>query len=317
MELVRYTFPTWVVPLSNVIFILIVLVAINAIVRHLTPRLALHQGELLVLYVILSLTATLASGNVLQAVLPTLGQGHWFATPDNEYKGLFSEYLPQWLTVSDSQVLQGYYDGESSLYLPQHLKAWIPVTMAWLALYSVFAFNFVCLSTIIRRQWTENERLTYPIIRLPLAMTNPKSNFFRSPRMWIGFGITASISLMNGLSFLYPALPNLDVTRHYFHFNDPPMSFYEGAMLAFYPFAIGIMFLMPLDVLFSTILFYVLYRNQLALGQAMGWHSLPKFPYRGEQAFGALLGLSLRFMGRSPAFHRNPQACYRTGHPSK
>ena len=162
----------------------------------------------------------------------------------------------------------------------------MPVILAWLGLYFVFAFNFSCLSTIIRRQWADSERLTYPITRLPLAMTNPGSNFFRNRRMWIGFGIAAGISLMNGLSFLYPTLPSFDVTRHYFPFNAPPLSFYEGAMVAFYPLAIGIMFLMPLDVLFSTILFYVLYRNQLALGQAMGWHSLPKFPYRGEQAFG-------------------------------
>ena len=32
MELVRYTFPTWVVPLSNVIFILVLVLIINTIV---------------------------------------------------------------------------------------------------------------------------------------------------------------------------------------------------------------------------------------------------------------------------------------------
>jgi len=71
------------------------------------------------------------------------------------------------------------------------------------------------------------------------------------------------------------------------------LSFYGGVIVAFYPFAIGIMFLMPLDVLFSTALFYALYRNQSALAGFMGWRSLPKFPYRDEQAFGAFLGLCI------------------------
>ena len=295
MELVRYTFPTWVVPLSNVIFILTAVMLINGVIRLLKSSLAFGQGELLFLYVTLSLATTLAGCDVLQAILSVLGHSTWFATEENEWRTLFWHHLPQWLTVSDRDALRGYYLGESSLYLPQHLRVWGPVVAAWILLFLVTAFIFLCLNTILRRQWAERERLTFPIIQLPLAMTNPTSRFFRNKRMWIGFSIAAGISLFNGLSHLYPVIPHIPVTRRFFTFHEPPFSLYGTIITAFYPFAIGIMFLMPLDVLFSTTFFYFLYRNEVALARAVGWHSIPNFPYLNEQTIGAFIGLCFFF----------------------
>ncbi len=295
MELVRYTFPTWVVPLSNVIFILTVVMLINGLVRLLKSSLALGQGELLFLYVTLSFATTLAGCDVLQAILSLLGHSFWFATEENEWRTLFWHHLPQWLTVSDRDALRNYYHGESSLYLPHHLRVWIPIVAAWLLLFLVVAFIFLCLNTILRRQWSERERLTFPIIQLPLAMTDPASRFFRNKRMWIGFTIAAGISLFNGLSHLYPVIPSIPITRQFFRFHEPPLSLYGTVITAFYPFAIGIMFLMPLDVLFSTTFFYVLYRNEVALAKAVGWHSIPRFPYLNEQTIGAFIGLCFFF----------------------
>ena len=209
------------------------------------PNLAFRSAELLLLYVMLSFATTLAGCDVLQAVLSVLGHAFWFATEENEWKTLFWSHIPRWLTVDDKKALQGYYLGESSFYTEAHLRAWAPVILAWLALFLVLAFIFLCLNTILRRQWADRERLTFPIIQLPLQMTNPASNFFRNKRMWIGFAIAAGISLFNGLSTLYPSIPYIPVTRRFFAFLDPPLSFYGEATLAFYPFAIGIMFLMP------------------------------------------------------------------------
>ncbi|MDE0484079.1 MAG: hypothetical protein OXI67_15990 [Candidatus Poribacteria bacterium] len=295
MELVRYTFPTWVVPFSNVIFILTAILLINIVIRLLKVNFAFGQGELLFLYVTLSFATTLAGCDILQAVLSVLGHGFWFATEENEWQTLFWHHLPQWLTVSDKDALRGYYLGDSSLYLPHHLRVWVPVVGAWLLLFTVIAFIFLCLNTILRQQWSQRERLTFPVIQLPLAMTDLKSGFFRNKRMWIGFAIAAGISLFNGLSHLYPVIPHIPVTRRFFRFSEPPLSLYGTIITAFYPFAIGIMFLMPLDVLFSTTFFYFIYRNEVALADAVGWKSIPRFPYLNEQTIGAFIGLCFFF----------------------
>jgi hypothetical protein len=212
--------------------------------------------------------------------------------------------------------LRGYYEGESSIYLAENLKAWIPVVLAWLLLFLVLGFIFLCLNVILRRQWTEREKLTYPITQLPLEMTSFVSGFFCNKRMWLGFAIAASISLLNGISFLYPSAPSLPVTRRSFGFAERPLSFYGGMTIAFYPFAIGLMFLMPLDVLFSTAFFYGLYRNERALAEAMGWRISADVPYLNEQTIGAFIALGICFfwIGRQHfkavfknAFKRKPE----------
>ena len=124
MELVRYTFPTWVVPLSNVIFILAGVLVLNRLIRLAAPSLAFRESELLLLYVMLSFATTLAGCDVLQAVLSVLGHAFWFATEENEWKTLFWAHIPEWLTVNDKKVLQGYYLGESSFYTDSHLRVW-------------------------------------------------------------------------------------------------------------------------------------------------------------------------------------------------
>ena len=295
MELVRYTFPTWIVPLSNVIFFLAVVMVVNHLVRQIAPRLALRHGELLVLYVMLSITTTMAAGDLLQAVLSVLGYAFWFATPENEFQELFIRHLPRWLTVSDEQTLRAYYMGDSSLYLPHNLKVWIPVVLAWLLFFMILAFNFLCLNTILRRQWTEHERLTYPIAQLALEMTSSTSGFFYNKRMWIGFAIAASIGLINGLSVLFPQIPFVPVKRTYFTVTEGPLRFLADdddlIRLSLYPFAIGILFLMPLDMLFSTIFFCGMKRVELMLGRIVGWDSLARFPFQGEQVVGGFLGL--------------------------
>ena len=295
MELVRYTFPTWIVPLSNVIFFLAVVMVVNHLIRQISPRLALRHGELLVLYVMLSITTTMSAGDLLQAVLSVLGYAFWFATPENEFQELFIRHLPRWLTVSDEQTLRAYYRGDSSLYLPHNLKVWMPVVLAWLLFFMILAFNFLCLNTILRRQWTEHERLTYPIAQLALEMTSPTSGFFGNKRMWIGFSIAASIGLINGLSVLFPQIPFVPVKRTYFTVIEGPLRFLADdddlIRLSLYPFAIGILFLMPLDMLFSTIFFCGMKRVELMLGRIVGWDSLARFPFQGEQVLGGFLGL--------------------------
>ncbi len=295
MELVRYTFPTWVAPYSNVIFILIAVLLINVLLRILKLKYTFGQGELLFLYVSLSFATTLAGCDILQAILSVLGHGFWFATEENEWQALFWHHIPTWLTVSDKSALRGYYQGDSSLYIPHHLQVWLPVVGAWLLLFSVIAFIFLCLNTILRKQWSQRERLTFPVIHLPHAMTNPGSGFFKNKRMWVGFSIAAGISLFNGLSHLYPVIPEIPVTRRFFRFQEPPLSLYGTIITAFYPFAIGIMFLMPLDVLISTAFFYFIYRNEVALSDAVGWKSIPRFPYLNEQTVGAFIGLIFFF----------------------
>lgn len=137
---------------------------------------------------------------------------HWFATPENEWSNLFWRYLPRWLTIDDKNVLKGYYEGNSTLYTAQHLLGWFTPVLAWFLFIFVLLFVMLCINVILRKQWTENEKLTYPIIQLPIRMTTEAPSFFSNRLMWVGFATSGGITLINGLHAFYPVVPSLRIS---------------------------------------------------------------------------------------------------------
>jgi len=292
-EVVRYTHPTLMAPIANVIFIVFTFTLLSLIFRKFAPKIALNQSELLVCYVMLTAMSNLCSHDMMQILIPSVGHAYWFATPENEWAELFHSHLPDWLTISDPKVLTGYYEGETTFYTARYIRAWLKPMLWWMSFIMVFIFIMLCINTILRKQWAERERLTYPIIQLPLEMTDANSGFFRNKLMWIAFSIAATISIVNFLSFLYPSVPEIPIKRRDINylFTDKPWSAMNPIRVDAYPFVIGISFLIPLDLLFSCWAFYWFYKIQILIGSIMGWRSLPGFPYATQQAFGAYMGL--------------------------
>lgn len=293
LEVVRYTTPTWVVPLSNALFFILILILLNIGLKYVHPKMPLGQGELMGLYVMLSIASTLCSHDIMERLMGTIVHGFGLATPENDWKALFGKDLPSWLTMSEPRLLEGYYQGDTAFYRQHIISAWLEPVLWWTGFMLLLSFVMLCVSALVRKQWTERERLTYPIIQLPFEMTNVTSHFFRNRAMWLGLGIAAGISLLNGLHHFFPTLPALPITRRHYRFPDMPLRAFGTIIVAFYPFAIGLGFLMPIDLLFSTIVFYGIYRGQAALGNMVGWHLLPDFPYRSEQSFGGFIGMML------------------------
>jgi hypothetical protein len=143
----------------------------------------------------------------------------------------------------------------------------------------------------------ENEKLSYPIVQLPIAMTSEPSRFFKNKFMWIGFAIAASIDIWNGFAFIYPTLPMLQVKNYAVgQFSSRPWNAMGTINTSFYPFVIGIMFFTPLDLSFSCWFFYVLQKLQWVFISMVGLRSI--YPY--EQSLGAwvALGIIPLWMGR-------------------
>lgn len=291
LEVVRYTHPTLIIPFFNAIFLVLIVLLLNLVSEKLFGRLLLNQAEIIIIYVMLNISSALASIDMLQILISNLGHAFYFATPENEWKELIWNYLPRWLVVSDEAALEGYYRGGASLYFWQNIKPWLLPMFIWLCFISVLIFTMLCLCSVLRKQWTEREKLSYPMIRLPLEMTADRFAFFRGKLMWIGFGIAAFISLVNGLSYFIPTIPQIPVKRRTIShlFTERPWNQMGGLRLSFYPFVIGISFLIPLDLLLSCWSFYWFYKLERMLGGMIGFRGLPKFPYQSEQAFGAVI----------------------------
>lgn len=283
----------------HVIFLLFALSLLNTAVARKFPRKAFTQAELMTIYVMLSIASAVMGRDSLENLLPVLGHLFWFANPTNEWTR-FWPYVPKWLAPQDRDVLKGYYLGNSSLYQLEHLHAWLLPVLFWTSFVVVLTLTMLCLNVLIRKQWTDRERLTFPIAQIPLALTGERG-FLRNRVMWLGFALPVLIQTLNNLNYFYPSLPtmHLKLQNWGMYFSARPWNGVGWLPVGFFPFAIGITFFLPLDLSFSCWFFYVL-RKLVDVG-CVAWGlrdpgvppSLAKIPYVAEQGTGAWVGLSL------------------------
>ena len=291
MELVRYSgLPTTISLFFNVIFNLLVLSLANIGIKRLFRKTLFKSGELSIIYVMLSIASGIGGHSMMQILPPMLGHPFWFATEENDWKNLFWRYLPEWLTVNDKRALAGYYEGDT-LYKIEYFTAWLIPVLSWFSIIFIILLIMLCLNVIIRRQWVENEKLSYPIIQLPTEMTN--SRFYFNRWMWIGFILVAIVDILNGLHFLIPNIPQVFSKRYYLNLSSEPFLAMENLPFALYPFVIGLGFLIPLDLSFSCWFFFWFWKLQLIVGQMVGLSHLPGFPYLHSQAIGGYIGVTL------------------------
>ena len=92
----------------NVIIILTIIISINFGVRLIIPAGGLSRGEILAIYIMLSIASAMAGHDMLQTVVPALTHAFWYATPENDWQQLFWRYLPNWLTMGISDEIIPY-----------------------------------------------------------------------------------------------------------------------------------------------------------------------------------------------------------------
>ena len=298
----------------NVVLELALLVGVNSALARLRPRWRLSQAQLLIAYVVL-VVGTSASGFWYTQSLPTVaGYMAWYCTPGHggdtgsgSRLNLTSvvDSLPSWFIVKDMPALQAFYEGaDETTAMGEYWRAWLLPMGWWVLLFAVMVYVFLCLSVLLRRQWSDRERLNFPLTQVPLTMTNPGTPLFRNRLLWLGILLAGSVDALNNLHRIYPTVPALDV-----QYNDLagrlsawgfPWSMMQwGAFgVSFYPFVIGLGFLMPLDVLFSFWFFYLLW-NAIRLVVAGLGYPYPGtgaeavFPYIADQVQGGYLALGV------------------------
>ncbi|MBW3624545.1 MAG: hypothetical protein KY468_14155 [Armatimonadetes bacterium] len=296
MELIRYSgHPTTISVFFNVVFILILLTILNQGIKRFRPALAFRQGEMLTLYVMLSIASALCGHDFLEILVSYIGHAYRYARPENRWAELLHPFLPSSLVMSDERTLEGLYLGQTTLYDRHFLLSWMTPVLMWTAFVSLLVFMMLCINVIVRKRWTEEERLTYPLVLLPLEMTDERLSLYRSRLFWIGFALAGGIDLMSGLHFWYPSIPafTVRVTDLSGTFTDKPWTAARPFNLSFYPFVIGLGILLPVDLLFSSWFFFFFWKAQRVISSAMAWDTTPNFPYINEQSFAGYIGLSV------------------------
>ena len=255
-------------------------------------RRPLSRNEILTVY-ISCLFSTLAPGHGAENVfVVNLIGPFYYATRENKYLDFMVPYLKPWMTPAlDPSSGGGYTEANKAVVDAWFLNsasgqvpwgAWLVPLLVWGSAIALMYWMMACLSTMIRKQWAQNEALAFPLLRLPLELTEDVDKpsrfliggFFRNGLMWLGFGIAVFIQLLRGLNGYFPDVPTfpLDINTGQL-FTEAPWNQIGGAPIVVWPVIVGITYLLTAEISFSFWFFYWFIKFQLVGAYLLGYPS--------------------------------------------
>jgi hypothetical protein len=306
----------------------------------------MSHKEVLISYCIMLAGAGIPAFGLTEYVIPTLAGAFYFQSPENNWVGSFFRHIPQCLVPVDLRwygiektdlltrlsysapgelrpahplIIGQFYEG-----LPEAQRSswgeilrslpwgpWIAPLLMWTAMAYVLFFILICFSVILRKQWVENERLTFPLVQIPLEIAGQEPRnlipaFFRQRLMWLGFAIPMTLHCLNSLHVYFPIVPEVGLNRELTSlFVTRPWN-QMGILGIWTHFSvIGFSFLLPLDLSFSLWFFFFLFKLQGIIYAAFGGEVkyVPNYPvpdYAAMQMLGAffMLGAGMMWAGR-------------------
>jgi len=291
--------PTSLAIYYHVVSLLAFLCVANALLRKGLPKVALSRAELLCLYSMMSVASAFACFESIGTLMPALvypaAQVAWHS-PDAGLATKILSRLPSWAVVHTPATAGLYLEGGKwSEFWP----GWLRPLVAWGLLLACLQAMFMALSRLLWDQWAEYEKLSFPLTKLPLEMTDPQGKMWRSRLFWGGFAVAAVIDIVNGLHQFYPSLPFFDVKVHFLNAGTTPGAQAVGnTAWTMHPLMLGLGFLLPTDLSFSTWFFFLMGKAQKYLSgdwgiaHGSGWTFGGNVPGLIEQNIGAFFVLA-------------------------
>jgi hypothetical protein len=240
--------------------VFVLLIIGNRVVRRARERWALRPQELALVYSMLLISAMTASRGAPRRLISLLTSINYYANPSNKWQETFFPFLPRHLLPwnPDQGPLQpiilamyeGLHNGEAIPWQP-----WVMPLAYWMVVILLMFGAFLCLASLLRAQWSDNERLSFPLAQLPIEMLRAESGepFYRNRLLYIGAAIPIVVHLVNLAHNIDPNLPEIVLAfpLNQVLFPSPPLSSMTTFTIHLSLAAIGFFFLLPAELLFS------------------------------------------------------------------
>ncbi len=308
------------------IAVLLLLILANIPLRRWLPRWALEQSDLILVYAITTVAAA-TGGEWLDGFHALLHMIPYYKDSDPAVGKYFLPQLPDWLVVKDMDAVRDIAGGGHGVaYTFGKLPEFAPRYLMWGIMIVSGCFAMLCINSLMRGAWTQREKLSFPLIQLPVALAEKggAGSIWRSKYLWIAFAVMFAIDMLNGMNYLFPSVPRIPVKDWVFLdalFKDPPLSNIGEFRLSLYPFMAAIAFFMPSDLTFSIVVFYLLRKlthvllaaNGIPQETFSGTFVAPGPPYIDEQSWGGILALFMGAMWVSRGYLKEVWSDIRTG----
>ena len=256
-------------------FIFILLVLLTAITRKLfriqTPFFT--GGELLIIWIEMVIGSGIAYTGLARTLLLNLTSPIHYASVSNQWQESLLTILPASVTPTSKEAVTMLYTGLPGgrdmgwLSVVQEIpwQAWVSPLILW-GSFILLSYAFMLfIINIFSRQWIHNERINFPLLKVPEMMAQALDRqsvgaFFSNRFLLMGLLIPVCLHLLNGFNFYYPTvpqLPTLILAGPYF----PDYGLFSGfhkLKIYIYPAFIGFAFLTSRQISFSFWFFFIL-----------------------------------------------------------
>jgi hypothetical protein len=274
----------------------VLIIFTNQLLRRFSNARALKRDELLVVLAMGLVGAAVPAYGLTSFFLGMISVPYYRATPENQWADLVHPHLPSWLTpTNEGDAMRWLFEG-----LPQGYDipwdVWTVPLFWWLSLIVAITVGCVAVATILRKQWSENERVAYPMLVPTVTLadaadTDSEVNVFAKRLFWVAFWLIFTIKGWNIISYFIPGFPRIWLGQQWLFFARyfPPQ--HTGVNF----FTIGFAYFANIDLLFSIVVFHLVYMNEIALSRRIGLaitaKTGPGDPVSGLQSAGAFIAL--------------------------
>lgn len=304
-----------VLPLGVTFVTLLFVTTVNAALHRWRPARAWSAYEVALAFTLMLVMCCLPTNGLMRYLLPNLAVPFRAAVENSTYRGVIESLgLASWVFPTFSApdrigdpVAVGFHDGWAGQGGVPY-RAWLAPFCAWAIFLGGLAWSLICLSTILLRQWRDNEHLTFPLATVQLALLAPPergralNRVLRARGFWIAFAAVFLLHANNGLSAYFPRhVPEIsrgfDFTRV---LTERPWNFVDAALLrnTIYFSMIGVTYFLSAPVAFSLWSAVVIYQAyKMILGSQTGDGTVAGL---GDQRFGVAMAmlLTILWLGR-------------------
>jgi hypothetical protein len=229
--------------------------------------------ELFVVWILMVIASGIAYTGLVRTFFINLTAPYHFASVGNRWGEVIQPLLPRaWYPGESSSIslLYNGLDGGSQMSWWQVVQqipwtSWLPPLLTWAGFVLLCYWVMLCLVDIFSEQWIANEKMNFPLLRVPQLMEEALAEkrlfrFLANRFLLVGLLATFTLHLINGLHFYYPSVPQvptLILAGPYF----PKHGLFSGfhkLKIFIYPAFIGFAFLTSRQISFSFWFFFLI-----------------------------------------------------------
>ena len=230
---------------------------INPALRRFVPAWSFTKPELLLIFGMMMVATAIPTRGVTGPLLSMISGPNYYASPENHWADLVLPHTKNWIVLPKGDGLRHFYEGVSGNE-EADWDIWAKPLIAWVLLFAALWTAILCMMVIIRRQWMERERLSYPVMQVPLAMAELEAGksippFYRDKTVWMGFAYPFILGSLHAIRAYYPTFPG-------FFVRIPRLVTLRGRVniqLRLNPIMLGFAYLVNLRLSLSLWVFYL------------------------------------------------------------